>query len=412
MKEAEPDMERRQTVDSIIGALLVVFLAASAFSIAIAQSAYFIALAIWVAKMAIARRSLFPRTPLDWYFVAFGVAEIVSTLFSDFPAYSALYAQRRLTIIPIVYILMGNVSSEKTVKIFVLAFLASATGVALWSLRVLVLDFQAYATFQKRLGEFQIYMTTGTIMMFASLLVMPFVMNPHVPRKMRMLAAGALLPVLLTLLFTFTRSAWLGFIVGVAVIVLRKPRFMTLMAVAAVVIVSLLAVPALRDRAASIVDPQDATNSFRLNLWAIGLRIAADHPIVGIGDVGAETVWDDYAPPDWKPEGHFHSNIVHWLVTLGGLGLAVIVLLFVRLGTVLWRLQRRHSGEWFAGSVTLGAFAGLVAFHVNGLFEWSFGDTEVAMQLWAMVGMALAAAKVIDERGPASGAPHTSLSRP
>ena len=151
-----------------------------------------------------------------------------------------------------------------------------------------------------------------------------------------MLAAGALLPVLLTLLFTFTRSAWLGFVVGAAVIVFRRPRFMTIVAVAAVVVVSLVAVPALRDRAASIVNPQDATNSFRLNLWTIGLRIADEHPIVGIGDVGAETVWEDYAPPEWRPEGHFHSNIVHWLVTLGGLGLAVIVRRFVRLGTVLW----------------------------------------------------------------------------
>ena len=396
MKLAEPHSQKQQLADSIITALLVLFLASSAFSIAIAQIAYFGALIIWAGKMLVERRNLVPRTPMDWYFVAFGIAEILSTLFSDYPLYAALYMQRRLLIIPILYILLGNVSTEKTARVFVTAFLASATGVALWSLRELVLDFNSYATFQKRLGEFQIYMTTGTIMMFASLLVIPFAFHPQTPRKLRLLAVGVFTPLLVTLLFTFTRSAWLGFVTGIAVIVLQRRRLGGVVALVAIVLVSLLAVPALRDRVVSIVDLQDATNSFRLKLWSIGLRIASDHPIVGIGDIGAETVWADYAPPEWRPEGHFHSNIVHWLVTLGGVGLAVVLALFVRIGVVLWRLHRDHSRGWFAGSVTLGALAALIAFHVNGLFEWSFGDTEVAMQLWAMVGLALAAAKVTD----------------
>jgi hypothetical protein len=35
----------------------------------------------------------------------------------------------------------------------------------------------------------------------------------------------------------------------------------------------------------------------------------------------------------------------------------------------------------------------MAGFHVNGLFEWNFGDSEIIMLIWATVGMALAAEK-------------------
>ncbi len=39
----------------------------------------------------------------------------------------------------------------------------------------------------------------------------------------------------------------------------------------------------------------------------------------------------------------------------------------------------------------MGAYAG---FHVNGLFEWNFGDAEIAMLLWMTVGLALASKSI------------------
>jgi hypothetical protein len=42
----------------------------------------------------------------------------------------------------------------------------------------------------------------------------------------------------------------------------------------------------------------------------------------------------------------------------------------------------------------LGALASYLGFQVNGLFEWNFGDAEIAMLLWLTVGLALSAQKI------------------
>jgi hypothetical protein len=66
----------------------------------------------------------------------------------------------------------------------------------------------------------------------------------------------------------------------------------------------------------------------------------------------------------------------------------------VRIFLLEYRAARGTSADWLLGSVTIGAFAAYVGFHVNGLFEWNFGDHEIAVLLWFTVGLALSAARL------------------
>ena len=49
------------------------------------------------------------------------------------------------------------------------------------------------------------------------------------------------------------------------------------------------------------------------------------------------------------------------------------------------------KGYWLEGSLALGALAVFVGFHINGLFEWNFGDQEIILLFWFTVGITLAA---------------------
>ena len=391
------DVEHRlDRVDLTISLLLALFLLCSAFSIALTQIGYFSALIIWVGRMVYRRQSSIPSTPLDRFFLAYAVAETLATVFAYNKSQSLLYMQRRLLLIPIVYILFANIRSTRQLKVLVAALFSSALFVAVWSLRDFFAHVSEYLLFQRRLEEFQIYMTAGGIMMIAMLLILPFTIHPKTPFKIRLAAILVMLPLAVNLLFTFTRSSWLGFLAGAFVIGTLRARKIFPILFGVVVIVVMISSPAMKERVYSTFEPHHPNNISRLHMWQTGWKMFLDHPIVGIGDIGTEQLWDRYAEPDWQPEGHLHNNLVMWLTTLGLLGFAALSALFIRVWLVMAKAERRTHENWFLGSVALGGLAVMAGFHINGLFEWNFGDAEIIMLVWATVGLTMACGKLAE----------------
>lgn len=375
-------------------ALLMLFLVASTFSIALTQIAYFGALLVWAGSMVRRQRNEIPATPLDRYLLAFVIAEALSTAVALNTPQALLYMQRRIVLLPILYVLAANAASPRRLRMLLGTFLLSASLMALWNLRDLLLHFGEYLRFERRLAGYHMVMTAGGVMMIALLMLIPFLLHPGTPKRVRLWGLLATAPLLLNLFFSFTRSSWLGFIAGVLFIGAMGSRRVLLPLLGAAVLAGVFATPEIRDRITSIVDPTHPNNVTRVNMWKTGLRIFLDHPVLGIGDIGTEILWSRYSAPGWNPEGHLHNNLLMWLVTLGVVGFGVLSALFVKIWLVVRGVYRRARDDWFAGSLALGTLAVLVGFHVNGLFEWNFGDAEIIMLVWAMVGLTLAAGRM------------------
>jgi O-antigen ligase len=237
-------------------------------------------------------------------------------------------------------------------------------------------------------------MTVGGIMMVSTLLVVPFIVHRETPRAVRWLAVAVSIPLMVNLLFTFTRSSWLGFLAGITVIAVRRHRRVVFPALVLVLAVVFASTPDMKDRMLSMFDPYHPTNITRLNMWEVGWKMFLDHPLLGIGDIGTEQIWDRYSEPGWTPEGHLHNNLVMWLATLGILGFASLVALFATIWRTVAAIERSTHGDWLLGSVTLGGLAVFAGFHVNGLFEWNFGDAEIIVLFWSTVGLSLAAGRI------------------
>ncbi|TAK54974.1 MAG: O-antigen ligase family protein [Bacteroidetes bacterium] len=380
--------------DKIIFGLLMMFLLCSSFSIALTQIGYFGALILWIIKMLYARKNEFPQTELDYFFFAFIIAETIAATFSYNKPVAFLYLQRRVLLLPIIYTIVGNVKSVKDLQYLFIALMVSALGVSLWQTKDLLLHLGEFLHFQRRLGEFQIYMTAGGIMMIAGLLLLPILLHPETPKKIRWWTGLALIPILTNLFFTFTRSSWLGFVAGVIVIGFVRTKKLLLILLAALVIIIVVSPPEVQGRIFSIVDPNHYANQTRINMWHVGWKMFLDNPLIGIGDIGTEVLWYRYSDLNWGPEGHLHNNLFHWLATLGLLGFTIVIALFVKLWLTIAKIEKRQRTDWFFGSIPLGALAVYAGFHINGLFEWNFGDAEIIMLVWAITGMALASRKL------------------
>jgi O-antigen ligase len=349
--------------------------------------------------MVYRRKNDIPSTPLDYYLLAFIIAEGLATLFAYNQEQSLLYMYRRVTLLPVIFVVLANIRSTRMLKIFFGTLITSMIFVSLWSLRDLFFHLDEYVLFQRRLREFQMYMTAGGMMMFGMLLLLPFAVHPKTPSKLRWLATAALIPVGTNLLFTFTRSSWLGFLAGAVIIGAFRAKRILLPLLLIVLAMITFASPEMRERMSSIFNPYHPTNISRLHMWEGGIRIFKDNPIVGVGDIGIEQVWQFYAPPEKETVGHLHNNLLMWLVTLGIVGFAAIAAVFVKAWITVSRIERRLHDDWFLGSVALACLAIMAGFHVNGLFEWNFGDAEIIMVVWAVVGMTLAAEKVGQSEG-------------
>jgi O-antigen ligase len=368
-----------------------VFLASTYFSIAVNSLALGLMAISWIAIMIVQRRWGVVATPLDFYFLAYCIAEAIATVFSEHRA-EAVFVARRVLLIGIVYFFASRLESVTAAKRAVAVLLGSAGIVALLGVLKLVTGGPGENT---RLEIFQFYMTTAELMMIALLLVLPFVVHRATPPKVRAAAALVLLPVAVSLYATVTRGAYLAAAAGIIFIALARNRKLLIPFIILVAALLLFAPPYVAGRLQSIIDIHHPENASRLILWETGLRIFAAHPVVGVGDIDLGELLRQYAAPGYTGEwGHLHNIALHVLVTLGIVGFAAVAAMFVRIFITEWRVYRTVRDDWFAGSVALGALAVFVGFQVNGLTEWSFGDQEVVVLLWVSLGFTLAAGRL------------------
>jgi hypothetical protein len=108
-----------------------------------------------------------------------------------------------------------------------------------------------------------------------------------------------------------------------------------------------------------------------------------------------------------QPWGHLHSTPLQIAFERGLPALLVwAVWLFVYART-LWRSLRGRladdagEGGWVERGLLLGALGGLAGFVSAGLVHYNFGDSEVVMVFYFVMGLALAAARMTGDGGGA-----------
>jgi O-antigen ligase len=107
------------------------------------------------------------------------------------------------------------------------------------------------------------------------------------------------------------------------------------------------------------------------------------------------------------PIGHMHSNLLQLALERG---VPALVLWLVLLGLyvhMLWRLTRELKnnaasdrpadngrraglGLWIERGIVLGALGGLAGFFASGLVHYNWGDSEVVMVFYFIMGLSLA----------------------
>ncbi|HEY0082597.1 MAG TPA: O-antigen ligase family protein [Pyrinomonadaceae bacterium] len=213
------------------------------------------------------------------------------------------------------------------------------------------------------------------------------------------LLAAALAALGVALLLTVTRASWLSFLLSVVVMSLVGAG--SKRAVAAVALGALLVVPLglyvlQQKRGVGFFDRKDGSISWRTTVYREGFALFTREPrhvLVGVGMDSIKRHWREWGLFDKGrlPVGHMHSTPLQ-LALERGLPVLLLWLTVVFLyARMLWRLWRAPAlVDWRERGLALGALGGLVGFCASGMVHYNFGDSEVVMVFYLIMGLALA----------------------
>lgn len=382
---------------------LFTFVVTSTFSIAGAHLSLGLLAIVILLRSWRERRWLLSKTGFEWPIVAFLVACLLSSLFSEVPL-TSLKHLKHLLLISAVFLMGASLRDWPDLRWpLVWTFMGSASAAALYGLGKFALGFSS-----------KVQSTQSTTMTWGALSVMFMAVTLQIAlasptRHHRWLARMLFIPQIFAMLLSFVRGAYVGFAASVIYLLRQywsKRRLLVqrvLPVLAAVILVSVMLSPdAVRQRVTAIFNLNTPTTLVRLVQWKYALQIAADYPVFGVGWRDMLPVFRRYAAPYVSPDaaladhvnhdifsiGHFHSMYVMVLVCFGVVGLVAFVWLLAAVWRQLAAAIKRAATE--EDRIIISASrAAMVGFLVAGIFDWTFGDAEVVTMFWMVVGLGM-----------------------
>jgi hypothetical protein len=330
------------------------------------------------------------RTPLDVVLAAMFAAFAASTLASGHPFGAPGFF--RPWVVVGYFGIFWWLEDERAALRFVGHLLAAATFVALYGVvqHYTGIDVYRAALGRRRqvhpriegargfasVGFFRNYLT------YAHVLLLPLGFALASRQRWVRLVTVPLLG--LALVCSTARGAWIAAIVmGTALAMVTRGAGRRLLAVVALAAAVFLVSPGLREQVIPALTNAD-TNAGRIAIFAANLDIVADHPVFGLGFGRYQKVARPYYDrhPTADRRSHAHNNFLQVAAEAGLVGLAFFTLVLataLRFGADAVARARDPAVR----AAAVGGCLALIGFIVGGLTQYSFGDGEVVIAMWA-----------------------------
>ena len=208
---------------------------------------------------------------------------------------------------------------------------------------------------------------------------------------------------------TVTRASWIGLAVSTLVMLSLSVSRRTLLFMGALAIPVFLVAGAYlhQKRSVGFLDQKDQSTTWRETVWQEGFALLVSKPrhlLVGVGMDSIKGYWRQWGLFDEGrlPVGHMHSNLLQIALERGIPALLVWLMLLGMYGHALWKTVReRDRTEDFHRGLAIGALGGLVGFFVSGLVHYNWGDSEVVMVFYLIMGLSLS--RSVSTDGPEQG---------
>jgi O-antigen ligase len=361
---------------------LIGMVAAAQLSIAAAQILLALAGLCWLA-LHIRHRERLEAPGFFWPLLGYAMLTLLAAGFSRDPAVSVADCKQLslFLLIPVVYdFARGPRARLLLTTVITIGAISALVGVVQFA----VFNYDILG--RRPQGTLSHWMTySGTLM----LVVCATVARLLYDTRDRAWAAVVMPALIVSLLLTSTRSAWVGAAAGVGIVLLlRDFRLVAILPIAAAFTIA-MSPPQVIDRMYSIFDLNDPTSRDRVAMLQAGVAIVRDHPLTGVGPDMVRHVYADYRVAGAVQESNIHlHNVPMQIAAERGLPALGFWLVFVGSALISLRpLLDRPRHRVLAGA----AVAATVAMLTAGMFEYNFGDSEFLMLYLILLTLPFAA---------------------
>jgi O-antigen ligase len=342
--------------------------------------------------------------------VVYGLLTLVASIFSVDPRESLIDSKQLvlLAMVPAVYDIARGSRAASVVDVVISIGAATAVyGIIQYGL----LHYDNLG--QRPQGTLSHYMTYSGVVMLILCAAASRVIFGTRARAWPALVMPALV---VALVLTFTRNAWIGACVAVGLLLVLKDFRLTALLPVVVAVLFVLAPDSFTSRLTSTFNAQDPANQDRFAMIEIGARMVAADPLTGVGPNMVARVYEQYRP-DYavnQVNPHLHNVPLQIAAERGLPAVAAWGWFVVALIAALFRMFRsstttdttpttnaneirerrdrrgsNHHNRMLA-AMALASTAGMLA---AGLFEYNFGDSEFLMLFLVLITLPFAAAR-------------------
>jgi O-Antigen ligase len=218
----------------------------------------------------------------------------------------------------------------------------------------------------------------------------------HGPNLRFKLAAAASVLLALGIALTAMRTVLVAFTLGACVLTIRSARGKAhfLVPVALLVVLVLGAFVVWQTRADQALWLQDDSASLRLTVARLGVSRIALHPVFGHGMDAMHLHWNEWGFPGKDMLG-MHSTPLQLAFDRGLPALALWLCIMATFWLLTTRAERRlrDSADANHFGLLLGATGAIAGFFASSLVNYNFGDGEVALVFWWLMGIVVVLAR-------------------
>ncbi|MBE9504679.1 MAG: O-antigen ligase family protein [Proteobacteria bacterium] len=232
------------------------------------------------------------------------------------------------------------------------------------------------------------------------IMALSLILFAKLDRRMKLCLWGVLALNASALLLSLSRSYYISVaIIILAILLIKKTRYFLLgCAVLISLLFLILSFPnPLNSRIQTLLDSDFQSNKERIYIWKTSVRMASDHPLVGVGAGNwGEKAAEHYFPLIEKEtgykltgHGHAHNTYLTWLSESGIPGLLLFLTFWSLVVRRLFYVKSTVPKGSFDYALIVGTLGGLGNLFIAGMFEHNFGTSVILLLISFLIGLSL-----------------------
>ncbi|GAB6099418.1 O-antigen ligase family protein [Halanaerocella petrolearia] len=352
---------------------------------------------LWLIRIIVTKDYQFKKTDLDRTILLFVASLFISGL-DNWGLQFLDSVDKFILAILFYYVIVNTITELETVKKLSYVALFSmlvASGLGLY---------QHFYLDVNRAHGFMLSLAFGGLLAMFLLFMISYLLWGNLNWKLNVSSLLIIVIMALNLLFTKSRGAWLGFIGGIVSLIWIQDKKLIIGLVICLLVGTLFLPHDFINRFKSSfvvdinvsnwndLDRNMRSNLTRVALWKSTIEMWQDNFIngVGIGRFKEANRKGDYASEyngiGFQKYSHAHNNFLHFLATTGTIGFLAFSWLMFKILKLLYEWYRRIDNKQWKLFI-LASLGSFIVFNIQGLTEFSFGDTEPLRFFWFLIAI-------------------------